>query len=189
MTLLNRFKLHVNWSTIVFILNLAFVDLLYCMIGIPHYSLMLVHKKWDWGANACKIFAYLENLLAYVEWLSLAMVSVSRYISLTNYGKSHVFTYRKYRNGLFAMIWIYGIVLLLPTNLKLLGEFGYDCYFGLCDIIPTEDENNPPFTAILYGIAFMIPCFITIISYGKILVFMTKSNKYLKESSSGYDYQ
>ena len=54
MTLLNRFKLHVNWSTIVFILNLAFVDLLYCMIGIPHYSLMLVHKKWDWGANACK---------------------------------------------------------------------------------------------------------------------------------------
>ena len=75
-----RFNLHINWSTTFFILNLAFVDLLYSTISLSMYTFQHMHKRWDWGINFCKLSGNITYTIAYADWMSVAMVAASRSI-------------------------------------------------------------------------------------------------------------
>ena len=48
-----RFNFVINWSTTVFILNLAFNDVLYCACNFTFFVIMFVHKRFDWGVELC----------------------------------------------------------------------------------------------------------------------------------------
>ena len=114
----SRFNLRTNWPTTVFILNLALADLLYCLINLPLLALQKSGHDWNLGLTFCKIIANIRYSNAYADWMSLAMIAVSRCSSVTNPGKVTIFASRKARISILIGIRIYALTLLIPTNLS-----------------------------------------------------------------------
>ena len=119
------------------------------------------------------------------------MIAVSRCLIVT--GKSKILSSPKVQIFICILIRIYGILLLIPTNLKAItyylvllismrlcsiiylllfqkfGEFGFNCQWGNCNFIPNEfNYSNISPDTLLDSIAFIIPCIIIIVSYGYI---------------------
>ena len=113
-----RFNFQINWSTTIFILNLALADLLYCAFNFSFFILLFVHKKWDWGASLCILDANIRYSNALAAWMSVAMVAASLCITIINPGKQTIISSRKNQIFIIVCIRIYGFLLLIPTNLK-----------------------------------------------------------------------
>ena len=121
-----RFNLHNNWVTNGFILNLAFSDLLYCLCVCSINTILYMRKKWVWGLTFCKIFANIIYSTAYSAWLSVAMVAVSRCITIVNPGKETIFSSRRNRLITFLFIRIFAFLPLIPDNIGVSKSFKTD---------------------------------------------------------------
>ena len=113
-----RCILNFNWTTTIFIWNLALADFLYCFVNVPIFAMHYFRQKWDWGRFSCKLTANLRYTIAIAAWMSVAMVAVVRCSSVIYPIKSAKFFTSKNRIILVSMIWTYALVLLLPSNLK-----------------------------------------------------------------------
>ena len=46
----------------VFILNLAFADLTYCLINLPIDVLQKLHHRWEWSLPVCQFVANIRYI-------------------------------------------------------------------------------------------------------------------------------
>ena len=77
-----------------------------------------------WFLNKIYFFTfhyYLANIRyfnAFADWMSVALVAASRCITVTKPKLLYkIFSVKKYRILILCSVWIYGIILLIPTNL------------------------------------------------------------------------
>ena len=61
----SRFNLHTHWTTTVFILHLAFVDFLYCIVCLPLYSVQYLAINPLFGQSFCYWVAALKYTINY----------------------------------------------------------------------------------------------------------------------------
>ena len=119
-----RFGVKKNWNTLqVFILHLAICDVLYCAVPLPFYASLYLGKQWIFGEFWCKMTPILAHLFAYVGWMALALIALSRALSLVNAD-----AWKNFCNGggskrIILFIWILVLFILLPS------------FFEVCTII------------------------------------------------------
>ena len=126
-----------NWPVTVFILNLAFADLMYCSINLPIVVIQKLNQDWTLDLPTCRCLtniryrwvcfdkysaSNINNLKicfsnAYADWMSLAMIAASLCSEVTSLGQQTIFSSRRNRILILIFIRIYGFVLLIPTNL------------------------------------------------------------------------
>ena len=74
----------------MFILNLAFSEMLYCITNLPMYSVevglaylgmipQVLLRSWPGSHMSCQAFAMFRYFNAFASWMSVAMVAFSRY--------------------------------------------------------------------------------------------------------------
>lgn len=102
-------------STTLFILNLAFSDLLYCTFNLPMYSMQFFMGWWPLGHTACVVSAAIRYVNAFADWLSLGFIALSRCVSLIKPALGEKIFAGKSGFSIIAGIWIYAVALILPT--------------------------------------------------------------------------
>lgn len=71
-------------TTNIFILNLAFADLLFIVFCVPSTALQHVLSIWPFGEIWCKIGNYLVYVFAYASVCTLVVMSLDRYLALVH---------------------------------------------------------------------------------------------------------
>ena len=102
----------------VFILNLAFADLTYCLINLPIDVLHKLHYRWEWSLPVCQFVANIRYSNAYADWMSLAMIAWCLCYKVTKPRKETIFSSTRNRIFILVFIRMYGFILLIPTNLR-----------------------------------------------------------------------
>ena len=108
-------------STIPYVLNLAFSDLLFCLIAIPTYTTHYIFKGWPFGNIMCIASVQMRCSVTCINHLSLALIAFSRYILLKypTFGKK-IFSGRAAKVPLLS---VWGIVILgVAMNLTGVGQ-------------------------------------------------------------------
>ena len=108
-----RFGLQIN-STTIFILNLAFSDLLYCAINLPMYATQYLARSWPLGSNLCYANAVFRYINAFGDWVSVGIIAVSRCIFLLKPGFARRYLTTKNSYIICLMIWVYTSFLMIP---------------------------------------------------------------------------
>ena len=121
-----RYNFHETWPRTKFILNLAFADLLMCIIVLPIQSILLYfYKKWSFGLILCKIMAVLTHGIQLSEWMSVALVALNCCVTTTQTKfLEPFFLISKNQNMLCLMVWLIGFGILIPTmiNVSIFGR-------------------------------------------------------------------
>ena len=119
---------------------------------------------------------------AFAAWMALGLVALSRCLSLVCPELSKAVSMKKRNLMVVVCVWVYAIILVLPTSLKMYGKFGYDPHLGKCDFIVTEPDKIHPRVMFL-SIGFIIPMIMIIVSYSTIWRTTVKSSSFLKLNS------
>ena len=77
-----RFGLQYCWSTIIYVIHLAFADLLCCVINMSVNAYSNFSKGWYLGEKLCILSAAFRYILTYAEWMIVALIAFSKCIHL-----------------------------------------------------------------------------------------------------------
>ncbi|KAG0700410.1 G-protein coupled receptor moody [Chionoecetes opilio] len=169
--------------TAAFIISLCVADFLFCVLVLPWEVSRFLAGEWIWGEGwICTVFPLLRYWNVAVSLLSIAMITINRYIMIAHYS-----VYKTvYRKGWIALMiafcWVFAFVMLLPTLLSKWGRFGFDPRLQTCSII--DDQNKSP-KQVLFGLGFCVPAIIIIICYSLIFYVIHKSEKRMRQHTSG----
>ena len=131
----------------------------------------------------CQITAAFRFINAFADWMSVAMIAVSRCVNLTKPELGQKLFSGSCGKMFIALIWIYACLLVVPIFISSLelGSFGYNCRMGKCDLIPNH-QGNITYQIYVFGLGFCIPSIMTILSYIVICWYVGSKNKYLKKA-------
>uniref|UniRef100_A0A8C5E2T4 Probable G-protein coupled receptor 21 n=1 Tax=Gouania willdenowi TaxID=441366 RepID=A0A8C5E2T4_GOUWI len=147
-------------STSAFIQTMAYADLL---VGVsclfPSLSL-LNHLQGLDQKFTCQVFGYMVSVLKSISMVSLACVSVDRYIAITR-PLTYASLVTPWRvRGCIVLIWLYSALVFLPSFLGW-GKPGY--HGDVVEWCAVEWRTRPAFTtfivALLYAPAALTVCF------------------------------
>lgn len=149
-----------------FIISLCAADFIFCLLVLPFSSSRFIHGGWTHGPILCTLFPFMRYGNIGVSLLSIAMITLNRYIMIAHYS-----IYNKiYKPGLIAAMigfcWCFSYGMQLPTLFGVWGEFGQDEKLGTCSII--ADSNGRSAKTALFIMAFVIPCIIIVCCYTRI---------------------
>ncbi|XP_042862934.1 alpha-1D adrenergic receptor-like isoform X2 [Penaeus japonicus] len=168
--------------TAAFIISLCVADFLFCVLVLPWEVSRFLAGKWLWGDGwICTLFPLLRYWNVAVSLLSIAMITINRYIMI-----AHFSVYKSvYRKGWIALMiafcWVFAFVMLLPTLLNKWGRFGFDPRLQTCSIL---DDNNKSPKQVLFGIGFCVPAIIIVICYSLIFFVIHKSEMRMRHHST-----
>lgn len=159
-----------------FILNLAFLDLLTCIIGIPVEIADLRYPYMFYAPAACKLLRTIESLSAMGSALTLVAISIDRYQRICRLGQHfNNSTVKKLCVGAIVMGAVIGwpaavVVGKKTVDVGVPGIQGVDC--------STSDEMRQTIYPLLYYGAIML-CFVVsvvfvVFVYLRISIFIRK---------------
>lgn len=118
--------------TDIYLVNVAVVDLLF-VLALP---LIIYNEQYNWsmGTWACKVLRGSYSINLYCSLLLLACISGDRYIAIVKARRSFGFRSRAqiYSRLLCTIIWLFAIVLSLPTFIY--SDLGQDYINGTLEI-------------------------------------------------------
>ena len=125
-----RFGIKKNWDTLqIFVLHLAICDALYCSIPLPFYANLYIGKTWMFGELWCKMISILAHVFAYVGWMALALIAISRACALMDndiWKKACQSGRSKY---IILGSWVFVITMLLPSFVEVLHSLKFTYHF------------------------------------------------------------
>ena len=111
-------------------------------------------------------------MYTFLRCLSLSAPRISKAVS------------RKKRNLMMVFaIWLYALLLVLPTSLNWYGQFGYVTELGKCDYLSPRHSGDLHPRKLAMSIGFLVPLVLIVFSYVTIWRTTIKSSSFLKRNS------
>ncbi|GLV35807.1 moody [Carabus blaptoides fortunei] len=168
-----------------FITSLCVSDLLFCLTVLPFAVSRFVHGDWVHNDILCSVVPMLRYGNVGVSLLSIAMISVNRYL-LIAWPQFYPKVYTKCKVAIFVILcWVISYGLMIPTSLGVWGKFGYDDKLHTCSI--TEDEHGNSSKSTFFSVGFALPCGIIVVCYTRIYWVVRKSHERLQKHGCGVD--
>ena len=104
----------------LFVLNLAFVDLVYCLVYVPTtaggYLTSYFERAPPFGHGWSYFLPLFNTVTAFVSWMSIALIAVTRCLYIASPSAWKHFCHRKINVYLVLVaIWIYGFAMVSPV--------------------------------------------------------------------------
>lgn len=165
-----------------FIANLACADLLLAVIGMPFTLTSSITYHWIFGLHWCRINGMANSVFCIASMLSLAAVSVDRYIAIIKPLNYKLIMTR--RTVTIMLLYVWGQSLFCG----LLPVMGWSRYtFITNESICTADWGyDIPYTMFIFGTCFFIPLLVMIYSYFYILRTAREHSKRIAEPRVGH---
>ena len=199
----HRYDFHSTfWTTDIWILHLAFCDLIFSIFCAPHYFIPYLGYRYPqgYGSDTACTVSFIVTILTFTnDWLLVAIVAMTRAISLKQPTKWERFCGNKAYVFLFLLsTWVFQLLVMLPIFLQPSIDIGYNCLMGKCNYVPTGKDpldifvgfvGQPVFVGLPYLAAFLTPCIITTISYVIIWRHVNNVKNCLEEMDLGKEDQ
>lgn len=134
------------WKTDIWILHLAFCDLVFCLFCAPHYFIPYLGFRYPQGPGSdymCTLSFIITILTFTNDWLLVAIVSLTRVFIVKAPEKWGSFCNNKiYVFLAMTSTWIFQILVMLPIFVQPSIEIGYNCLMGKCNYVPTGDFQD-----------------------------------------------
>ena len=172
-----KFGFEKNIETTIFILNLCFIDITYCLLP---QSLSFFCNASFFKFSSCQAMYVMANILGYTEAVAMSLVAISRCLEITkNTVWMKLSEYKSFLYSLAVGTWVVGVLgFSIQIQFDYSSDIGWDCELGVCGHIPWK------LTSKFYLVSI---CFLTssiALSYMVMWKKVRKSGKVLTRSGS-----
>ncbi|XP_067371094.1 probable G-protein coupled receptor 34 [Channa argus] len=161
-------------SVRVFLINIAFADLL-LVICLPFR--ILYHSrgnKWDLDPTLCKVVGNLFYMNMYISVVLLGLISVDRYLKIHRVaGMQHRLQSTKWSTVLCAIVWTVSFALILSLLLSDTSSESNRCFHYK----PLHDAKWKAHINIFVLVVFWLVFISLVVSYGKIAIKLHRTSQ------------
>ncbi|KAJ2951658.1 hypothetical protein O0L34_g13816 [Tuta absoluta] len=162
-----------------FIISLCIADFLFCAMVLPFAISGFWTRTWAHGDALCKLVPFLRYGNVGVSLLSIALITLNRYIMIAHHSW-YARVYRRHNIALMIVFsWMFSYGMQVPTLIGIWGKFDFDPQLGTCSIVP--DEFGRSSKTALFVIAFIVPALLIFICYARIFWVVHSSEQRMRE--------
>uniref|UniRef100_A0A673B369 G-protein coupled receptors family 1 profile domain-containing protein n=2 Tax=Sphaeramia orbicularis TaxID=375764 RepID=A0A673B369_9TELE len=159
----------------VFVVSLAFADLLVAFYPYPLVLYAIFHDGWSLGETQCKVSGFLMGLSVIGSIFNITAIAINRYCYIC-----HSFSYDKlysYRNTLLlvALVWLLTVVAIVPNFF--VGSLRYDSRIYSCTFAQTVSTS---YTITVVVIHFFVPIAVVTFCYLRIWILVIQVRRKVK---------
>ena len=159
--------------TNAFIVNLACADFLLAVLGMPFTLASSITYDWIFGSEWCIINGMANSLFCVASILTLAAVSVDRYIAILHPFRYSMWMTRKTVTGMITYIWLHSFVIaIMPAA----GWSNYT-FLRMESICTVHWDQSISYTLFLFSFCFFVPLAVIMFTYYKIFRTANKQSK------------
>uniref|UniRef100_A0A3B4BKE2 G-protein coupled receptors family 1 profile domain-containing protein n=1 Tax=Periophthalmus magnuspinnatus TaxID=409849 RepID=A0A3B4BKE2_9GOBI len=159
----------------VFVVSLAFADLVVALYPYPLVLYAIFHDGWSLGETQCMVSGFLMGLSVIGSIFNITAIAINRYCYIC-----HSFSYDKlysYRNTLLlvALVWLLTIVAIVPNFF--VGSLQYDPRVYSCTFAQTVSTS---YTIAVVVVHFFVPITIVTFCYLRIWILVIQVRRKVK---------
>ncbi|KPP58800.1 G-protein coupled receptor 26-like [Scleropages formosus] len=155
----------------LFILNLTFCNLLLTVCNMPLTLVGIVNKEHPGGAWSCQTAAFLDTFLTTSSMLSMAALSIDRWIAVVFPLSYH--SKMRYRDALIGVAYTWLHSLSFSAVPAILSWVGYHQLYASCTLCNAKANGIRGqfviFTAVFHSLTFLLSLVVLCVTYLKVL--------------------
>lgn len=164
----------------MFVVSLAFADLVVAFYPYPLVLYALFHDGWSLGDMQCQVCGFLMGLSVIGSVFNITGIAINRYCYICHsfiYGRLYSF-----RNTLLlvALIWMLTVLAILPNFF--VGSLSYDPRVYSCTFTQTVSSS---YTVAVVMVHFLIPIAVVTFCYLRIWVVVIQVRRKVKKEEHG----
>ncbi|NXR05811.1 GPR26 protein, partial [Semnornis frantzii] len=154
----------------LFILNLTFCNLLMTVLNMPLTLAGIIHKGQPSGDQICRAVGFLETFLTTNSMLSMAALSIDRWIAVVFPLSYH--SKMRYRDAalILSYTWLHSIS--FPIAAASLSWVGFHHLYASCTLYNKRPEDRTEFvifTVVFHALSFLLSLLVLCFTYLKVL--------------------
>ncbi|XP_043918088.1 cholecystokinin receptor type A [Protopterus annectens] len=167
--------------TNIFLLSLAFSDLMLCLFCMPFNLIPNLLKDFIFGDAMCRIATYFMGISVSVSTFSLVAISLERYSAICNPLKSRVWQTKSHALKVIAATWFLSFTIMLPYPIysQLVPFMKTSNSTGnMCRLVWPSDVIQQSWYIFQLLILFLIPGVVMMAAYGLISLELYRGIKF-----------
>ncbi|KAM9549763.1 G-protein coupled receptor 26 isoform 2-T2 [Guaruba guarouba] len=154
----------------LFILNLTFCNLLMTVLNMPLTLAGIIYKSQPGGDQICHIVGFLETFLTTNSMLSMAALSIDRWIAVVFPLSYH--SKMRYRDAalILSYTWLHSVS--FPIVAASLSWVGFHHLYASCTLYNKRPEDRTQFvifTGVFHTLSFLLSLIVLCFTYLKVL--------------------
>ncbi|XP_019411195.1 PREDICTED: G-protein coupled receptor 26 [Crocodylus porosus] len=154
----------------LFILNLTFCNLLMTVLNMPLTLAGIIHKNQPGGDQICHVAAFLETFLTTNSMLSMAALSIDRWIAVVFPLSYH--SKMRYKDAalILSYTWLHSVS--FPIVAASLSWVGFHHLYASCTLYNKRPEDRTQFvifTGFFHTLSFILSLIVLCFTYLKVL--------------------
>ncbi|KAM9010887.1 G-protein coupled receptor 26 isoform 2-T2 [Ara ararauna] len=154
----------------LFILNLTFCNLLMTVLNMPLTLAGIIYKSQPGGDQVCHIVGFLETFLTTNSMLSMAALSIDRWIAVVFPLSYH--SKMRYRDAalILSYTWLHSVS--FPIVAASLSWVGFHHLYASCTLYNKRPEDRTQFvifTGVFHTLSFLLSLIVLCFTYLKVL--------------------
>ena len=160
--------------TNIFITNLAFSDIMMCLLAVPFTPLAFFMNTWVFGEALCHIVPMSLCICVYVSTLTSTAIAVDRYFVIVYPFKPRMKTCVCLL--MIVAIWIISVSISLPLGIyQNVSEDHQGSW--ICEEVWPKDQARQFFTVTSLVLQYLVPCTIITYCYAKVSLALRRRSK------------
>ena len=104
----------------MFVMHLSVCDILYCAICLPFYASVYLGFPWVFGKFWCVGSIALAYIFAYVDWMALSLIALSRALSICAPTLLDKLSYGFKAKFSILFVWVFVLLFMVPSFLEVI---------------------------------------------------------------------
>ncbi|XP_012256317.2 G-protein coupled receptor moody isoform X2 [Athalia rosae] len=165
-----------------FIVSLCVADFIFCLFVLPFDSIRFINASWADVKFLCHLVPFLRYGNVGVSLLSVAAITVNRYIMIAHHGLYAKVYKKHWIASMILVCWCFSYGMQVPTLLGAWGKFDYDVNLETCSIV--KDAHGHSSKAFLFVMGFLIPCIMIVGCYAIIFWVVHSSESRMRKHAA-----